>query len=163
MFCWWLPIATGFGLNPKYILKTLHRRAPNLKHWPRSKIKDDVPRQGLLFKGSGEFLFILWYSVPDAEIWKHVGASSYYNCSSAIWELNAYNMPRSVSDLALLSSCNGWSRQHSFAEQKNFILKHEGLRCRIRRLPASKTCANAFRNSANNIPAERRHLVWFFN
>lgn len=49
--------------------------------------------------------------------------SSYYNCGSAIWEQNAYNMPRSVSDLVLLSSCNGWSKQHRFAKQKNLILK----------------------------------------
>lgn len=82
-----------------------------------------MPRQGLLFKGSGEFLFTLWYSVPDAEIGKRIGVSSYYNCGSARWELNAYNMPRSVCDPALLSCCSGWSRQCCFAKQKNLILK----------------------------------------
>lgn len=69
-----------------------------------------MPRQGPLFKGSGEFLFTLWYSVPDAEIGKHEGASRYYDYASAIWEINAYNMPRSVSELVRLSSRNVWSR-----------------------------------------------------
>lgn len=95
-----------------------------------------MPRQGPLLKGSAEFLSTLWYSAHDAELRKHTDTCSYHNYASALWELNDYNMPRSVSELVPPSLCNTWNRQHASEKQKIFDtwLKHKGLRSRIRRL-----------------------------
>lgn len=122
-----------------------------------------MPRQGLLLKDSGEFLFTLWYSVPDAETGKHVGASSHYNCAGAVRELNPYNMPSSVSELVPLFSWNVWGRLHTFAKQKGFDtqIKHKGLRSRNRRLTNYQPQIHVQIILENHLTPDNIHLTTF--